>query len=91
MSNLKRAKPTNEWNGTAEFRELNVVKLEDALLCANCEQIVSETLKGRCPVCGSTALLGLSRLLGGTLGRPAAQHFTAKVQPIDRRTEARAS
>jgi hypothetical protein len=54
------------------FEELNFVKLESALLCANCELIVSETRNGKCPVCDSGALLGLSRLLGGPLHPPTA-------------------
>lgn len=90
MTNTKRAKTVNRWNALEELKELNVVKLEDALLCANCELIVSETFNGRCPVCASSALLGISRLLGGTLDRPAAASF-AKVQSIDSRVEARAS
>ena len=47
--------------------ELNVVHLESALLCANCEMIVGETRNGKCPMCGSGAQLSLFRLLGGTL------------------------
>jgi hypothetical protein len=59
------------------LEELNCVRLETALLCANCESIVNESWNGKCPVCGSGALLGLSRLLGSTLDRPCPQPFLA--------------
>ena len=49
------------------LEELNVVRLKDALLCANCELIVNETLHGACPACNSKALMSLARLLGGTI------------------------
>jgi hypothetical protein len=91
MANPKRLKLAERWNPAKEFEQLNVVKLEDALLCANCELIVSETLKGKCPVCGSSALLGLCRLLGGPLdggiAKPAATHLAGRVHPIDQRVE----
>ena len=43
----------------------NLVCLQKAVLCANCE-VISEDLNGHCAACGSQALLRLSRLLGGT-------------------------
>lgn len=49
------------------LEELNVVRLKDALLCANCELIVNETLHGACPACNSKALMNLARLLGGSI------------------------
>ncbi len=57
----------NAMKETMHSDELNVVHLETALLCANCEMIVGETRNGKCPVCGSGAQLSLSRLLGGTV------------------------
>jgi hypothetical protein len=60
------------------FDELNFVKLESALLCVNCEMIVSKSRGGRCPVCGSGALLGMSRLLGGTLDFSCAEGVPAE-------------
>lgn len=54
-------------NRIKALEELSFVKLESALLCVNCELIVSSSRGGKCPVCGSGALLGLARLLGGTL------------------------
>lgn len=44
----------------------NQVSLQKAVLCANCE-VISEGLNGHCAACGSEALLGLSRLLGGKI------------------------
>ena len=44
----------------------NLVRLHKAVLCANCE-VISEALNGHCAACGSEALLGLSRVLGGNL------------------------
>jgi len=54
-------------NAIKGLEELNVVRLRDALLCANCELIVNETLHGACPACNSKALKSLARLLGGTI------------------------
>ena len=44
----------------------NLVRLQKAVLCANCE-VISEDLNGHCAGCGSQSLLGLSRVLGGQL------------------------
>jgi hypothetical protein len=44
----------------------NLVRLQKAVLCANCE-VISEGLNGHCAACGSEALLGLSRVLGGMI------------------------
>jgi hypothetical protein len=44
----------------------NLVRLQNAFLCANCE-VISECTHGRCTACGSQALLGLCRVLGGAL------------------------
>ena len=48
------------------WSELNCVSLHNAVLCANCEMI-SESSTQHCAVCGSCALLSLSRVLGGTV------------------------
>jgi hypothetical protein len=44
----------------------NLVRLEKAVLCANCE-VISEGRNGHCAGCGNQSLLSLSRLLGGTI------------------------
>ena len=46
--------------------DTNLVRLQKAVLCANCE-VISEGLNGHCAGCGSQSLLGLSRVLGGTI------------------------
>ena len=45
----------------------NMVRLNKAVLCANCE-LISEGLNGHCASCGSEALLRLNELLGGPAG-----------------------
>ena len=71
--------------------ELNIIHLEIALLCANCEMIVSETRNGKCPVCGSGAQLSLSRLLGGTLEHPSQPAPSPKLQVLKGHREVQAS
>ena len=44
----------------------NLVRLQKAVLCANCE-VISEGLNGHCAGCGSQSLLSLNRVLGGTV------------------------
>jgi len=44
----------------------NLVHLQQAVLCANCE-VISEGLNGRCAACGSQSLLSLRTVLGGTI------------------------
>jgi hypothetical protein len=46
--------------------DTNLVRLQSAVLCANCE-VISEGLNGHCAACGSQSLLRLSRVLGGTI------------------------
>ncbi len=51
----------------ATSHELNVVPLQGAVLCVDCE-IITESPGGRCRVCGGSALLSLARVLGGPVG-----------------------
>ena len=52
---------------TAQVRlNTNLVRLQSAVLCANCE-VISEGLDGHCASCGGQSLLSLSRVLGGTI------------------------
>jgi len=44
----------------------NLVRLQKAVLCTNCE-VISEGRNGHCAGCGSQSLLSLSRVLGGTI------------------------
>jgi hypothetical protein len=50
---------------------INVVSLRTAILCVDCE-VISTGSGTRCHVCGSSAVLSLSRILGGPLGARAA-------------------
>ena len=47
-------------------RELSTVPLQNAVFCVNCE-IISNSRHDICTVCGSRSLIGLFRVLGGTL------------------------
>lgn len=49
---------------------INVVSLRTAILCVNCE-VISTGSGTRCHVCGSSAVLSLSRILGGPLKKTA--------------------
>jgi hypothetical protein len=46
--------------------DANLVRLQRAVLCANCE-VISEGKNGHCAGCGSQALLSLNKLLGGSV------------------------
>jgi hypothetical protein len=52
--------------GTEARLNANLVCLQRAVLCANCE-VISEGANGHCGACGSQALLRLSPLLGGPM------------------------
>jgi len=51
---------------SARVLDLNTVPLENAVFCVNCEMI-SNSMHDVCTVCGSPSLVGLFRILGGTL------------------------
>jgi hypothetical protein len=55
----------------------NLVRLNKAVLCANCE-VISEGLNGHCAACGSEALLRLNGLLGSTAGA----EFNFEITPV---------
>ncbi len=55
----------------------NLVCLQKAVLCANCE-VISEGLNARCGACGSQALLRLSPLVGGTIEEEPSFHLAAR-------------
>jgi hypothetical protein len=70
------------------LEDLNFVRLEQALLCANCELIVNEMLNGKCPVCHSGALLSVGRLLGGPLQDPCPKPISVEQLPLEQRRKA---
>jgi GAF domain-containing protein len=51
--------------------QVHFLSLPTAIFCAQCELISANTTP-HCLACGSKAVLGLSRLLGGSLGRQAS-------------------
>ena len=46
--------------------DANLVHLQTAVLCANCD-VISDGQNGHCAGCGGQSLLHLSRILGGTI------------------------
>lgn len=44
------------------FVPRNLIPLQQAVLCANCE-VISDSRNGHCIVCGSPSLLNLARVL----------------------------
>ncbi|HEX3820823.1 MAG TPA: GAF domain-containing protein [Candidatus Sulfotelmatobacter sp.] len=59
--------------GTA-FRDVSFVPLQSATFCVQCE-LISTNNKPYCLACGSYALLGLSRVLGGSLRNQQTAHL----------------
>lgn len=59
--------------GTA-FKDVNFVSLQSATFCVQCE-LISNNSKPYCLACGSHALLGLSRVLGGSLRNQQTAHL----------------
>ena len=57
----------------------NLVRLQHAVLCANCE-LISEANNGHCAACDSEALLNLSRILGGSVESEARGGLTTSTQ-----------
>ena len=57
----------------ADVTEFPVVAfpLAHAVLCVNCDRVSNSS--GPCPVCGSTALLNMGRLLAAPVQGPEAQ------------------
>lgn len=59
--------------GTA-FRDVSFVPLQSATFCVQCEMI-SANPRSYCLACGSQALIGLSRVLGGSLRNQQTAHL----------------
>ena len=58
----------------AAFQDVNFVPLQSATFCVQCE-LISNNSKPYCLACGSHALLGLSRVLGGSLRNQQTAHL----------------
>lgn len=61
----------------SEKPDVNVVCLQNAVLCADCE-VISDSPNDTCRVCGSHSLLSLSYILGGALPAQRAQVVEAQ-------------
>ncbi len=59
--------------GTA-FKDINFVPLQSATFCVQCE-LISTNSTPCCMACGSRAVLGLSRVLGGSLRTQQTAHL----------------
>jgi putative methionine-R-sulfoxide reductase with GAF domain len=58
----------------AAFKDINFVPLQSATFCVQCE-LISSNSTPCCLACGSRAVLGLSRALGGSLGSQQTAHL----------------
>jgi putative methionine-R-sulfoxide reductase with GAF domain len=56
------------------FKDVNFVPLQSATFCVQCE-LISNNSKPYCLSCGSRALLGLSRVLGGSMLNHQTAHL----------------
>ena len=61
------------------FQDVNFVPLQSATFCVQCE-LISNNSKPYCLACGSHSLLGLSRVLGGSLRRQQTAHLITDVE-----------
>jgi putative methionine-R-sulfoxide reductase with GAF domain len=64
--------------GTA-FKDVNFVPLQSATFCVQCE-VISTNNKPYCLACGSHALLGLSRVLGGSMRNQQTAHLITDIE-----------
>lgn len=61
------------------FKDVQFVPLQSATFCVQCE-LISTSNKPYCLACGSHALLGLSRVLGGSLRNQQTAHLITDVE-----------
>jgi putative methionine-R-sulfoxide reductase with GAF domain len=64
------------------FKDVNFVPLQSATFCVQCEMICTNN-KPNCLACGSSALLGLSRVLGGSLRNQQTAHLITDIELND--------
>ena len=64
------------------FKDVNFVPLQSATFCVQCE-LISTNNKPHCLACGSPALLGLSRVLGGSLRNQQTAHLITDIELND--------
>jgi GAF domain-containing protein len=63
----------------AAFKDVDFVSLQSASFCVQCE-LISNHSKPYCLACGSHALLGLSRVLGGSMRNQQTAHLITDAQ-----------
>jgi putative methionine-R-sulfoxide reductase with GAF domain len=63
----------------SSFQDVNFVPLQSATFCVQCE-LISANNKPFCLACGSRSLLGLSRVLGGSMGSQQTAHLITDVE-----------
>ena len=63
----------------AAFKDVPFVPLQSATFCVQCE-LISTSNKSCCLACGSTALIGLSRVLGGSLRNQQTAHLITDIE-----------
>src|SRR5437868_15389396 len=68
--------------GWVKLQDINFLALQSAVFCVECE-LISENNTPSCLACGSKAVLSLSRVLGGSLGRHATAHVIVDAE-LDR-------
>jgi len=61
------------------FKDAHFVPLQSATFCVQCE-LISSNSKPYCLACGSHALLGLSRVLGGSLRNQQTAHLITDLE-----------
>jgi len=61
------------------FKDISFVPLQSAAFCVQCE-LISTNSKPYCLACGSHALLGLSRVLGGSMRNQQNAHLITDVE-----------
>lgn len=61
------------------FKDVSFVPLQSATFCVQCE-LISNNSRTYCIACGSHALLGLSRVLGGSLRHQPTAHLITDVE-----------
>ncbi len=64
------------------FKDVNFVPLQSATFCVQCE-LISTNSKPYCLACGSHALLGLSRVLGGSMRSQQTAHLITDLELND--------
>ena len=61
------------------FKDVSFVPLQSATFCVQCE-LISTNNKPYCLACGSHSLLGLSRVLGGSMRKQQTAHLITDVE-----------